>query len=106
MRLIALIARYHRKGDPSVEELGKLAKKRDDSRLELLSGIIRLAEQFERSRDGSIGAVHLAKSNGKVLLEATAAGSDPSVAIWSARRDSELLERAIQREVEIETVEG
>jgi exopolyphosphatase / guanosine-5'-triphosphate,3'-diphosphate pyrophosphatase len=101
--LIALIARYHRKGDPSVDELGKLAKKRDDARLELLSGIIRLAEQFERSRDGSIGAVHLAKQNGKLLLEATAAGGDPSVAIWSARRDSDLLERAIDREVQIES---
>jgi exopolyphosphatase/guanosine-5'-triphosphate,3'-diphosphate pyrophosphatase len=106
VRLVALIARYHRKGDPSVDELGELAKKRDHARLELLSGIIRLAEQLERSRDGSIGAVHLAQSNGKVLLEATAAGSDPSVAIWSARRDSDLLERAIDREVEIETVEG
>src|SRR5436190_4366538 len=106
VRLIALIARYHRKGDPSVEGMGQLAKQRDNLGLELLSGIIRLAEQFERSRDGSIGAVHLARSNGKVLLEATAAGSDPSVAIWSARRDSDLLERAIQREVEIETVEG
>ncbi|MFL5887067.1 MAG: HD domain-containing protein, partial [Thermoleophilaceae bacterium] len=101
--LIALIARYHRKGDPSVDELGKLAKKRDDARLELLSGIIRLAEQFERSRDGSIGAVHLAKQNGKLLLEAAAAGGDPSVAIWSARRDSDLLERAIDREVQIES---
>jgi exopolyphosphatase / guanosine-5'-triphosphate,3'-diphosphate pyrophosphatase len=103
--LIALIARYHRKGDPDVEELGALAKKRDDERLATLSGIIRLAEQLERSRDCSIGGVHLSRSNGKVMLEATAAGGDPSVAIWSARRNADLLERAIDREVEIETVE-
>src|SRR3954453_8847296 len=101
--LIALIARYHRKGDPSVDELGKLAKKRDGERLELLSGIIRLAEQFERSRDRSIGAVELAQSNGKVTLDALTANGDPSVAIWSARRNADLLESALDREVEIES---
>src|SRR4051812_47338581 len=104
--LIALIARYHRKGDPSVDELGKLAKKRDGERLELLSGIIRLAEQFERSRDRSIGAVELAQSNGKVTLDALTANGDPSVAIWSARRNADLLESALDREVEIESHAG
>jgi len=104
--LIALIARYHRKGDPSVEDLGKLAKKRDGERLEVLSGIIRLAEQFERSRDCTIGAVQLAQSNGKVTLEASTANGDPSVAIWSARRNADLLGSAIDREVEIESHAG
>jgi len=101
--LIALIARYHRKGDPSVEELGKLARKGDDETLAVLSGIIRLAEQLERSRDRSIGGVQLAKSDGKLMLEAKAAGGDPFVAIWSARRSADLLERALDREIEIET---
>jgi exopolyphosphatase/guanosine-5'-triphosphate,3'-diphosphate pyrophosphatase len=101
--LIALIARYHRKGDPSVDDLGKLAKKRDGERLEVLSGIIRLAEQFERSRDRSIGSVHLTHDNGRVTLEATTANGDPSVAIWSARRNADLLQSAIGHDVEIET---
>jgi exopolyphosphatase / guanosine-5'-triphosphate,3'-diphosphate pyrophosphatase len=101
--LVALIARYHRKGDPSVDDLGKLAKKRDGERLELLAGIIRLAEQFERSRDRSIGAVELAQSNGKVTLDALTANGDPSVAIWSARRNADLLGAALDREVEIES---
>jgi exopolyphosphatase / guanosine-5'-triphosphate,3'-diphosphate pyrophosphatase len=101
--LIAEIARYHRKGDPTVSELGSLAAEGDESMLELLSGIIRLAEQFERSRDRSIGAVHLAQSNGRVVLEAVTAGGDPSVPIWSARRSADLLERALDRQVEIET---
>jgi exopolyphosphatase/guanosine-5'-triphosphate,3'-diphosphate pyrophosphatase len=100
--LIAEIARYHRKGDPSVSELGKLAMKGDEGMLELLSGIIRLAEQFERSRDRSIGDVHLAQANGGVVLEAVTAGGDPSVPIWSARRNADLLARAIGRQIEIE----
>ena len=49
--IIALLARYHRKGDPDVSSLGDLAEKGDKDRVRLLSGIIRLAEQLERSRD-------------------------------------------------------
>ncbi|HEV8097764.1 MAG TPA: HD domain-containing protein, partial [Gaiellaceae bacterium] len=99
--LIALIARYHRKGDPSVDDLGNLAKKRDEERLEVLAGVIRLVEQLERSRDCSIGEVRLASRDGKLRLEAMTANGDPSVAIWSARRNADLLESAIDQELEI-----
>jgi exopolyphosphatase / guanosine-5'-triphosphate,3'-diphosphate pyrophosphatase len=100
VELIALIARYHRKGDPDASELGPLKRKGDDDRLALLSGIIRLAEQLERSRDGSVASVALSVPNGKVVLEPQLRG-DASVAIWSARRNADLLERAIDRELEI-----
>jgi exopolyphosphatase / guanosine-5'-triphosphate,3'-diphosphate pyrophosphatase len=101
VELIALIARYHRKGDPDASELGPLKKKRDDERLALLSGVIRLAEQFERSRDGSVAAVSLSAPDGSVVLEPELQG-DASVAIWSARRNAGLLARAIDRRVEID----
>ena len=52
--LIGLIARYHRKGEPDASELGDLAEPGDDERLSLLCGVIRLAEQLERSRDRAI----------------------------------------------------
>jgi exopolyphosphatase/guanosine-5'-triphosphate,3'-diphosphate pyrophosphatase len=100
VELIALIARYHRKGDPDASELGPLKKKRDDERLELLSGVIRLAEQLERSRDGSVRGVSLEAPDGKVVL-APDVGGDASVAIWSARRNADLLERALGRAVEV-----
>ena len=100
--LIGLIARYHRKGDPDASELGDLAEPGDDQRLRLLSGVIRLAEQLERSRDGSIRAVQVAASDGSVTLapEIDPHG-DPSVPIWAARRNADLLAEAIGREVEI-----
>jgi exopolyphosphatase/guanosine-5'-triphosphate,3'-diphosphate pyrophosphatase len=102
VELIALIARYHRKGDPDASELGPLKRKRDDERLALLSGVIRLAEQLERSRDGSVASVSLTAPNGTVLLHPKLRG-DASVAIWSARRNADLLARAIDRNVEIES---
>ena len=50
--LIGLVARYHRKGAPDTAALGDVAQHGDDERLRLLCGMIRLAEQLERSRDG------------------------------------------------------
>ncbi len=67
--MIALLARYHRKGDPDVSSLGDLAKKGDKGRVRLLSGIIRLAEQLERSRDQSVKSVEVSVPNGKVILQ-------------------------------------
>jgi exopolyphosphatase/guanosine-5'-triphosphate,3'-diphosphate pyrophosphatase len=99
--LIALVAQYHRKGSPDASPLGKLAKKCDARRLDTLAGIVRLAEQLERSRDRSVTAVRIAASgNGSVTLEPETA-ADASVAIWSARRNADLLAGAIDRRVEV-----
>src|SRR3954470_6802908 len=98
--LIALIARYHRKGEPDVSELGKLARKDDERRLVLLAGTIRLAEQFERSRDQSVRAVHVSAANGEVRIEPEAP-ADASVAIWSARRNADVLEKALDKTVSV-----
>ena len=102
--LIALIARYHRKGAPDASPLNGLAKKCDSRRLDTLAGIVRLAEQFERSRDRSVTGVRVhANGNGSgegVVLEPETA-ADASVAIWSARRNADLLSSAIDRRVEV-----
>ena len=100
--LIALIARWHRKGDPDPSELGDLTRKGDGDRLLVLSGVIRMAEQLERSRDRSVSAVELEDGKRGVTLRAlTTRGSDASVAIWSAQRSADLLARAIGKPVEV-----
>ncbi|HEY1274726.1 MAG TPA: Ppx/GppA phosphatase family protein [Thermoleophilaceae bacterium] len=100
--LVGLVARYHRKGEPDASELGDLAEKGDGDRLRLLCGVIRLAEQLERSRDQSIAAVDVAARDGTVSLRPEATpGGDPSVPIWAARRNADLLAEALDREVEI-----
>jgi exopolyphosphatase/guanosine-5'-triphosphate,3'-diphosphate pyrophosphatase len=100
LHLIALIARYHRKGEPDASELGKLARKGDERRLALLAGTIRLAEQLERSRDQSVASVAVSAENGEVRIEPEAP-AEADVAIWSARRDSDLLARTLDRTVAI-----
>ena len=101
VELIALVARYHRKGTPDVGEMGGFARKGDDVRLSVLAGTVRLAEQLERSRDGSVRAVHVHAENGSVTVRPEASGEASTVAIWSARRNAELLESAIHRRLEI-----
>jgi exopolyphosphatase/guanosine-5'-triphosphate,3'-diphosphate pyrophosphatase len=100
--LIALIARYHRKGTPDPSELGAMRRDDDRERLLLLCGLIRLAEQLERSRDQAIASVRVRADSEQVVLEALPRpGADPAVAIWSARRGSGLLSEALDRKVEI-----
>jgi exopolyphosphatase / guanosine-5'-triphosphate,3'-diphosphate pyrophosphatase len=100
--MVGLIARYHRKGEPDASELGPLARRGDADRLRLLSAIIRLAEQLERSRDGAIRQVRVAAHDGTVALDAEVdPARDPSVPIWAARREAGLLAEALDREVEI-----
>jgi exopolyphosphatase/guanosine-5'-triphosphate,3'-diphosphate pyrophosphatase len=101
--LIGLIARYHRKGEPDASELGDLAEPGDDDRLRLLCGVIRLAEQLERSRDRAITDVRVSSDDGAVSLEAaTDPSRDATVPIWAARRNADLLADVLGREVRIE----
>jgi len=101
--LVGLIARYHRKGDPDASELGDLARGDDEERLALLCGLIRLAEQLERSRDQAIASVEVTLEGDEVAIETSAngTGADTSVAIWSARRSADLLAEAVRRPVEV-----
>jgi exopolyphosphatase / guanosine-5'-triphosphate,3'-diphosphate pyrophosphatase len=100
--LIGLVARYHRKGEPDASALGDVAQPGDDERLRLLCGMIRLAEQLERSRDQAITDVHVSARNGAVALDASTNPSlDATVPIWAARRNADLLGEALGRDVEI-----
>jgi exopolyphosphatase / guanosine-5'-triphosphate,3'-diphosphate pyrophosphatase len=100
--LIGLVARYHRKGDPDASDLGDVAQPGDDERLRLLCGMIRLAEQLERSRDQAITEVAVSARNGAVALDASTNPSlDATVPIWAARRNADLLAEALGRDVDI-----
>jgi exopolyphosphatase/guanosine-5'-triphosphate,3'-diphosphate pyrophosphatase len=102
LELVALIARYHRKGSPDAGELGALRRDDDADRLRLLCGIIRLAEQLERSRDQAVSSVRAERTKEGVTLEAVSRdGADPAVAVWAAQRSTPLLAEAIDAPVEV-----
>jgi len=97
--LIGQVARYHRKGAPTLGEFGPLAVDGDQQRLLRCSALLRLAEQLERSRDQLVRATRVrAGSDGDVCLELVAVGDgDVSVARWAAERQRDLFAQAFGR---------
>src|SRR4051812_27182184 len=98
--LIAQMARYHRKGTPSLGELKPLMRKGDQELLDRCSALLRVAEQLERSRDQSVHEAHVEVEDGGVRL-ALVADEQVPVAQWAAERQSDVFERAFGRTLEI-----
>ena len=96
--LIGQMARYHRKGNPSLGWASPLARSGDDDLLARCAALLRVGEQLERSRDQAVRAAHVGVDDGHVqlLLEAD---DDVTVACWAAQRQSDLFERAFGREL-------
>jgi exopolyphosphatase/guanosine-5'-triphosphate,3'-diphosphate pyrophosphatase len=107
--LIASMARYHRKGTPSLGPLAPLCLPGDEELLLRGAALLRIAEQLERNRDQVVRAARLrrreddgAGGGPEIVLELDADG-DTSVARWGAERQSDLFARAFGAEL---TVEG
>ena len=98
--LVAQIARYHRKGTPSLDDLSGLCEKGDRELVTRCAALLRLAEQLERSRDQLVSAAHLRVSNGSVELRLKGAG-DVSLARWAAGRERSVFERAFDRTLKV-----
>ena len=98
--LIGQIARYHRKGTPSLGEFAALAEAGDEELLSRCSAILRLAEQLERSRDQSIKRARMDVVDGGVDLRLEA-DDDVTVARWATERQRELFQRAFGRELTV-----
>lgn len=101
--LISLLARYHRsRGMPRAGVLDPLLEQADRDALDVLAGILRLCEFFERGRQQVIRDIrcHIEREGRWLQIEALAAG-DASVALWEAQRNMGLLADALGMEIEI-----
>ena len=98
--LIGQMARYHRKGNPSLGLAEALARHGDEDLLVRCSALLRLAEQFERSRDQVVHEAHVDVEDGRVDIQLEA-DEDVSVARWAAERQGELFERAFGKELKL-----
>jgi exopolyphosphatase/guanosine-5'-triphosphate,3'-diphosphate pyrophosphatase len=106
--LIALLARYHRKGTPSTGAYASVLEEGDDLRLMRLAAILRLAEYLERGRTSAVDDVAVSwteEAEGRKVLRLTLiADVYPSVEIWQTQRNAlELMARAYEREVVIDS---
>lgn len=97
--MIALLARYQRKGQPSAGELASLLEKDDEEWLVKLGALLRVATAAERARAGVVQDVFANWDNRTLWLKLLTQG-DPTVALWSAEQTATgLLEKAFNRRV-------
>jgi exopolyphosphatase/guanosine-5'-triphosphate,3'-diphosphate pyrophosphatase len=101
--LIALLARYHRKGAPDISPYRSLMQPDDTRLLMQLSAIIRLAEYLERSRNATVDDV-LATWDHTTLRLTLIAEEYPAVEVWESERNAvPLVESAFGRKVSLES---
>lgn len=94
--LVALMARYHRKGSPQLGTFAPLCEEGDDELLLRGAALLRIAEQLERNRDQVVRCARLRRDEDDedgVVLELDAEG-DTVVAEWAALRQGDLFARA------------
>jgi exopolyphosphatase / guanosine-5'-triphosphate,3'-diphosphate pyrophosphatase len=102
LAMIALLAQYHRKGNPKAGGLAALFSDEDHRALPILAGMLRLSEFLERGRSQVVRAVrcHLDLANGWLQIEALEAG-DARIELWDASRNLDVIQRALALQVEL-----
>jgi len=103
--LIGQIARYHRKGNPSLGPFAALARDGDEALVTRCAALLRIGEQLERSRDQAVHEAIVEVQDGEVELRLQA-DEDVTVACWAAERQGELFERAFGRELSVTAPAG
>ena len=98
--LIGQMARYHRKGSPTLGQFSALGRKGDDELLTRCSAVLRLAEQLERSRDQAVDRVEVRRDDGRVELRLEA-HEDVTIARWAAQKEEELFRRAFGKDLRV-----
>jgi exopolyphosphatase/guanosine-5'-triphosphate,3'-diphosphate pyrophosphatase len=106
--LIALLARYHRKGTPTQGAYARVLEEEDELLLLRLAAILRLAEYLERGRTSAVDDVAVSwteEADGRKVLRLTLiADVYPAVEIWQTQRNAvDLMARAYAREVVIDS---
>ena len=101
--LIALLARYHRKGTPRTREYDSLLEADDEERLACLAALLRVAEYLERGRNIAIDDVVVTWTDDRLRLTLIA-DLYPAVEIWQTEgHAAELLSAVFAREVLVES---
>jgi exopolyphosphatase/guanosine-5'-triphosphate,3'-diphosphate pyrophosphatase len=101
--MIALLARYHRKGTPAVGDYAPLLKEGDETRLRQLAALLRLSEYLERGRSGIVRDV-LVRWDRKDMWLKLVADQNPMVELWITQRNGlDLMEAAFGRSVVLES---
>jgi exopolyphosphatase / guanosine-5'-triphosphate,3'-diphosphate pyrophosphatase len=97
--LLALLVRYHRKGDAVVDPYRDVLHPSDAARVARLAALLRLAEYLERSKSQVIQGLDV--ELGDTIRVVTRVSGDATVEIWDANRSAGLFRKAFGKEIEI-----
>ena len=101
LAIISLLVRGHRKSPPVPEPLHAVLWPGDAALLDRLGACLRIAEQLERGRARGVHDLHV-EANGDAARLVVTADGDPTIALWSARLEAPIFERAFGRRLELE----
>ena len=98
--ILALLSRFHRKGEVDVAPYGPILASDDVPRVARLSALLRIAEFLERSKSQVVQRLEAHLYPDSALVEVVASG-DASVEIWDANRRTGLFRKAFGMPIEI-----
>mgnify|MGYP000043385889 CR=1 FL=1 len=98
--IIAMVVKAHRKGKPSLNGYGSLLKDRDEALVRHLAGILRVAEQLDRSRAGRVVGTTVHVGETTVQIEVHSA-SDANLEVQEAGARAGLLAESLGKRVEL-----
>ena len=102
--LIALLARYHRKGTPGIAGYEALLDSGDETLLRRLTAILRLAEFLERGRNGAINDIITSWTDDYLRLTLVA-DEHPAVEMWETERNAlPVVEASFGRRVHLDSI--
>ncbi len=102
VELLAAIVRWHRRGEPRVSDEFPLLDAAAMERVRALAAILRVADGLDRSRNQNVYGVDAMVTPSLILLRVRAI-DDAELEIWGARRKRALLEKVLDRELELTT---
>src|SRR5690606_21999162 len=99
IRMISLIARYHRKAEPNGSHFGYGSLKGSHQQIVLwLAGILRVADALDRQQGQHVRSLRFTAGDSNCTIEVEA-GGEVALELWSAARKCGLLERMLKRSV-------
>ena len=104
-QVIALIARYHRKGLPkkSHDEYHDL-EEQDKERVSVLSAILRIADALDRSYRNAVSEVTMLENTDETITLGLKGKGDLELELWSVERKKDFFEKVFKKELILKKV--
>jgi exopolyphosphatase/guanosine-5'-triphosphate,3'-diphosphate pyrophosphatase len=96
VQLLTAVTRWHRRGNPSVDNDGLV----DEDRLRRLTALLRVADGLDRGRAAAVDHIEAHVGPSLVVIQVHTT-RDVELELWGARRKRELFEKTFGRDLEL-----